>query len=96
MDKIVLFSNIKYPAREHVSRHFNNELMLLIQDLDDPLQCPECNYRGEKSQNVARHLGLVHSRLDALLSDKELVARRKEEYLAKPSKVSIGSECPVW
>ena len=56
--------SIKDPAREHVSRHFNNELMLLIQDLDDPLQCPECNYRGEKSQNVARHLGLVHSRLD--------------------------------
>ena len=68
--------------------------MLLIQDLDDPLQCPECNYRGEKSQNVARHLGLVHSRLDSLLSDKELVARRKEEYLAKPNKISIGSECP--
>ena len=41
-------------------------------------------------------ISMISYRLDALLSDKELVARRKEEYLAKPSKVSIGSECPVW
>ena len=42
--------------------------------LQDQLQCPECSYRGEKSQNVARHIALVHSKLDALLADKNLVS----------------------
>ena len=86
---------IKDPTREHVSRHFHLELMECIADLDDPLQCSECNYKGEKSQNVARHMALVHSKLDVLLSDETLVAKRKQEYLSKPNKINSGSECPV-
>ena len=63
--------------------------------LHDQLQCPECSYRGEKSQNVARHIALVHSKLDALLADKNLVNKRRQEYQSKPNKINIGSECPV-
>ena len=87
--------DIKDPAREHVSRHFMNELMESVQGLHDQLQCPECSYRGEKSQNVARHIALVHSKLDALLADKNLVNKRRQEYQSKPNKINIGSECPV-
>ena len=87
--------DIREPAREHVSRHFMNELMESVQGLHDQLQCPECSYRGEKSQNVARHIALVHSKLDVLLADKVLVMRRRQEYQSKPNKINIGSECPV-
>ena len=68
---------------------------MLILGLQDQLQCPECSYRGEKSQNVARHIALVHSKLDALLADKNLVNKRRQEYQSKPNKINIGSECPV-
>lgn len=87
--------DIKDPAREHVSRHFMNELMEHVQGLENQLQCPECSYRGEKAQNVARHIALVHSKLDALLADEDLVSQRRQEYAAKPSKINIGSACPV-
>ncbi len=80
---------------EHVSRHFMAELMDSVLGLEDQLQCPECPYRGEKSQNVARHIALVHSKLDLLLADEELVRKRRQEYQAKPNKINIGSECPV-
>jgi C4-type Zn-finger protein len=86
---------IKDPAREHVSRHFMNELMESVADLDDPLQCPECSYRGEKSQNVARHIALVHSRLDALLANDQLVETRRQQFMSRPNKINIGAECPV-
>ena len=69
--------------------------MLFFVGLHDQLQCPECSYRGEKSQNVARHIALVHSKLDALLADKNLVNKRRQEYQSKPNKINIGSECPV-
>ncbi len=86
---------LKDPTREHVARHFMSELIEFLAGLDDQLQCPECNYRGEKAQNVARHLALVHSKLDGMLSDAALVRKRRSEFLAKPSKVNIGTECPV-
>ena len=69
--------------------------IILFLGLHDQLQCPECSYRGEKSQNVARHIALVHSKLDALLADKNLVNKRRQEYQSKPNKINIGSECPV-
>ena len=53
------------------------------------------NYRGEKPQKVARHIALVHNRLDELLADKQLVEARKQELALKPNKVVIGEKCPV-
>ena len=88
--------DMKDPPREHVSRHFMSELMDLVTNLPDPMQCPECSYRGEKSaKNVARHMALVHSKLDVLLSNSELVTRRRLEHQSRPNKINIGSECPV-
>ena len=88
--------DMKDPPREHVSRHFMSELMDLVTNLPDPMQCPECSYRGEKSaKNVARHMALVHSKLDVLLADSELVTRRRLEHQSRPNKINIGSECPV-
>jgi hypothetical protein len=93
----IIFSKKKTPL--------NNCLFLITLEIDDKLcfflglhdqlQCPECSYRGEKSQNVARHIALVHSKLDALLADKNLVNKRRQEYQSKPNKINIGSECPV-
>jgi hypothetical protein len=40
-------------------------------------------HRGEKSQNLARHIALVHSKLDELLADPQLVAARKQEFLVR-------------
>ena len=37
------------------------------------------HFRGEKSQNLARHMALVHNKLDELLADKQLVAARRLE-----------------
>ena len=51
--------------------------------------------RGEKPQKVARHIALVHSRLDELLADKQLVESRRQELALKPNKVVIGEKCPV-
>ena len=51
--------------------------------------------RGEKPQNLARHIALVHSKLDELLMDEALIAERRQEYLSKPNKLAIGPNCPV-
>ncbi|TRY75091.1 hypothetical protein TCAL_00608 [Tigriopus californicus] len=83
------------PSREHVARHFMPELMDLIDDLPDKLQCPDCKFRGDCPQKLARHLALVHSKLDELLSNRALVDQRRDEISTKPIKVSIGDVCPV-
>ncbi len=87
--------DFKDPPREHVSRHFMPELMSHLETLDDQLQCAECNYRGEKPQNLAKHIALVHSMLDELLRNDALVMEKRSEILSKPKKVSIGDNCPI-
>lgn len=44
---------------------------------------------------MAKHLALGHSKLDELLADKELVAKKRELVFNKPKKQSIGASCPV-
>ena len=85
----------KEPSREHVSRHFNNELLDYVATLDDHLKCSLCTYQGEKPQNLAKHMGLVHNILDDLLLNSELVQKKRNEAMTKPKKISIGSTCPV-
>ena len=85
----------KEPSREHVSRHFNNELLDYVATLDDHLKCSLCTYQGEKPQNLAKHMGLVHNMLDDLLLNSELVQKKRNEAMTKPKKISIGSTCPV-
>ena len=87
--------DFKDPPREHVSRHFMPELMGHLETLPDQLQCGECNYRGEKPQNLAKHIALVHSLLDEMLHNDALVRQKRAQVMSKPKKVSIGDHCPV-
>ena len=50
-------------------------------------RCPECNYTGDKSESVARHLALYHNKLDLFLEDQDLVAEKRARAMAKPKKV---------
>jgi len=83
------------PTREHVSRHFMNELLDHVATLQDHLRCSDCTYQGEKPQNLAKHIALVHNMLDGFLSDHDLVQAKRTEAMLRPKKISIGSTCPV-
>ena len=81
--------------REHISRHFMTELLDHVATLPDQLNCTQCNaYRGEKPQNLAKHIALVHSMLDFYLQNNALVQAKRKEVMAKPKKIVIGDTCP--
>ena len=87
--------DVKDPAREHVARHFSEELIAIVVTYPDPTACPECDYHGDKPKTLAIHVGLVHAKLDLMLSDMSLVQKKRADFIAKPKKVSIGRSCPV-
>lgn len=98
--KVILGSNCpvceaKDPSREHVARHFGDELQSIILDFEDPHQCSFCNYRHEKTKNVAIHIALVHAYLDSFLSDEQLVSEKREMFINKPQRVNVGAQCPI-
>lgn len=63
-------------SREHVCRHFLPELLAIVNTYNSPLSCGECEFSATKSEYVARHLGLVHLKLDEFLQDSDLVAKK--------------------
>jgi len=71
------------------------ELLSYVETLPNQLTCEECNYTGEKPQNLAKHIALVHSMLDELLMNSELVAAKRQDALTKTKKVAIGDNCPI-
>ena len=85
----------KDPSREHVSRHFSDELTDIVMGFEDPTQCTQCTYKSDKTKNVAIHIALVHSILDHFLSDQELIQNKREKYVSKPQKINIGNSCPI-
>lgn len=85
----------KIPTREHVARHFGDELMDVVLSFPDQTQCSECSYRNEKGKNVAIHIALVHNLLDQCLANEELVAEKRDRHFNKPAKVQLGMSCPV-
>ena len=85
--------DVKDPAREHVARHFSEELIAIVVTYPDPTACPECDYHGDKPKTLAIHVGLVHAKLDLMLSDMSLVQKKRADFIAKPKKVSIGRSC---
>ena len=87
--------DVRDPPREHVARHFGEALNDLVANLEDPLTCQECNYRGEKAKNLGLHIALVHGQLDVFLKNKSLVKRTRSRYLSQPKKLNIGPKCPV-
>ena len=86
----------KSQNRDHVSWHFMDELREYVQTFSDPQQCNQCEYRSDKIDNLVKHLALGHSKLDELLLNEELVAQKKIVAKAKPKKVSLGPNCPIW
>ena len=88
-------SDNKDPSREHVSRHFSDELTDIVMGFEDPTQCTQCTYKSDKTKNVAIHIALVHSILDHFLSDQELIQNKREKYVSKPQKINIGNSCPI-
>ena len=86
--------DFKDPSREHVSRHFMNELLNHIGQSTDHKKCQQCPFQGERPQNLAIHIALCHDMLDDFLSDHELVKKKRAEAMVKPKKISIGSTCP--
>jgi hypothetical protein len=83
----------KQHSRDHVAWHFMDELKSLI---DDPTQCPDCNYTGDKLESVARHLALFHQKLDQFLADEALVAEKRSKALSKPKKVRVKGYFPCF
>ena len=59
--------DLRDPPREHVARHFGDELNELVVDLSESLTCPECSYVGEKAKNLGLHIALVHGKLDEFM-----------------------------
>lgn len=56
----------------------------------DSISCPysDCEYVGDKAENVARHLALYHCKLDEFLNDQELIDTKRANTLSKPKRVS--------
>ena len=82
-------------TREHVARHFGDELIDIVMGFANPNQCSQCSYSNEKQKNVGIHIALVHKILDHFLKDEELVARKRNSYHDRTKKVNLGSNCPV-
>jgi hypothetical protein len=74
------------PPREHVARHFSEELAGHVATLPDALSCQECSYRGEKPKNLGIHIALVHGLLDIYLADGNLVAEKQAKFMQQPRK----------
>ena len=79
-----------------MARHFSIELDKIVNGLEDPLRCQECNYQGEKSKNLGLHIALVHGQLDTFLKNKDLMKAKMKQFSTTPKKQSIGPRCPIW
>ena len=85
----------KAQNRDHVSWHFIEELRAIVQEFEDPTQCPQCPYSADTNEKMVKHVALGHSMLDALLQDESLLEHKRMKALSKPKKVNVGSTCPI-
>ena len=86
----------KAQNRDHVSWHFIEELRAIVQEFEDPTQCPQCPYSADTNEKMVKHVALGHSMLDALLQDESLLEHKRMKALSKPKKVNVGSTCPIF
>ena len=54
-------------SRDHVSWHFMDELRDYVNLLENQLECNECSYTTDKTDNLVKHVALGHNKLDKLL-----------------------------
>ena len=83
------------PPREHVARHFGEELSLHVASLPNQLSCTECSYKGEKTKNLELHIALVHGKLDEFLKNQRLIKSKRQKFMTTPKKQVIGPKCPI-
>ena len=87
--------DVRDPAREHVARHFGDELNEVVNALDDKQSCPHCNYSSDKVKNLGIHIALVHGQLDEYLANDNLIEMKRNKIQATPKKMQIGPQCPI-
>ena len=87
--------DLKYFHREHVARHFSDELMAVVKSFTDQSHCSMCSYANEKGKNMAIHIALRHNLLDKCLANEELVTETREKYLNRPVKTHLGLNCII-
>ena len=80
----------KRDSRVHVIWHYMDELKEIASVFPDPRQCGWCPYSNPKVEKMAKHLALGHSKLDELLGDQELLARKQIIAANKPQKVNFA------
>lgn len=69
------------PSREHVLKHFMDDLLELVaKNSPSPLKCHECNFTSDRPENVAKHVGLMHSRMDEMLQNEDLMKQKIAAY----------------
>lgn len=52
------------PPRDHVARHFIEELIEYCdRAMPGSLSCNECDYRGSQKENLAKHVALFHCKV---------------------------------
>jgi len=83
------------PTREHIARHFSDELLDIVSEFPNQMQCTECVYTSDKPKNVAIHIALVHNILDQMLTNEELVQAKRQKHMSTPQKINFGKCCPV-
>ena len=54
--------------------------MEIVNTFNNPLSCDDCEFSTEKSEYTARHVALVHFKLESFLQNNELVAEKIAEY----------------
>ena len=89
-----IIKDLKY-HREHVARHFSDELMAVVKSFTDQTHCSECSYAHEKGKNMAIHIALHHNLLEKCLANEELVTEKREKYLNRPVKTHLGLKCII-
>jgi hypothetical protein len=78
-----------------VAWHYMDELRAIVQEFEDPNQCPQCPYTSDTNEKMVKHVALGHSMLDALLQDDTLLEQKRAKVMSKPRKVTLGLTCPV-
>ena len=54
--------------------------MEIVNTFNNPLSCDDCDFSTEKSEYTARHVALVHFKLESFLQNNELVSEKIAEY----------------
>ena len=53
------------------------------------------SFRGERLENLAKHVGLYHYKLDEYLYDSDFVQMKRNNHNAKLAMETVEARCPV-